>query len=77
MVQAFCGFIGLLWIFPLIWFMFGEENTWWIMSLIISCSAIMVLCGMGHVFDKVKKETEMQGNDVFYIYDYLDSHKEE
>ena len=56
--------------------MFGEENTWWIMSLIISCSAIMVLCGMGHVFDKVEKETEMQGNDVFYIYDF-DSHKEE
>lgn len=70
--QIVMGIVGLLWIFPFIWFAFGEENTWWVMSLIISIGAIAALTGLTKIFDAIDKETRTKGNDVFYLYDYTD-----
>lgn len=70
MVEVLSGLVGMIWLYPIMWFVFGKENVWWVMSLIISVAAIMVLCGKQNAFNKIEHQTKMKGNDVFYLYDF-------
>lgn len=68
MAKMFGGLIGCIWIFPIFYFVFGEENVWWIFSLLMSVCALLVLCGQEHIFDKISQETEVKGDHYFYMY---------
>lgn len=72
MGQVLGGLVGMIWLYPIMWYVFGKENVWWVMSLIITGAAIMVLCGKQNAFDGIEHQTKMKGNDVFYLYDYTD-----
>lgn len=69
--------IGFIWLFPFIYLLFGANNVWWVMSLIITLSAICIICRLDKYIDKVKMGTQMKGNNVFYYCDNEHNYKED
>lgn len=65
------GLIGLIWLFPVLYLLFEEDDLWWILTLIEIVSTIMVLTKTDRIFDKIDEQTKMEGNDVYWLYDYV------
>lgn len=64
-----CSFIGFVWLFPFTYLVFGKDNVWWVLTSMITISAIMVLTKTTWVIDKVQKEVDTDGDEYFYLYD--------
>lgn len=69
------GILGLLWIFPIIYFLFGKDNVWWVFTIIEVLSTLVILTKTDWVFDRIEMETKTKGNDVYWLYDM--GHKED
>ena len=63
------SFIGFVWLFPFTYLVFGRDNVWWVLTSMITISAIMVLTKTTWVIDKVQKEVDTDGDEYFYLYD--------
>lgn len=63
------SFIGFVWLFPFTYLVFGKDNVWWVLTSMITISAIMVLTKTTWVIDKVQKEVDTDGDEYFYLYD--------
>lgn len=63
------SFIGFVWLFPFTYLVFGKDNVWWVLTSMITISAIMVLTKTSWVIDKVQKEVDTDGDEYFYLYD--------
>lgn len=62
--------IGMIWLFPVLWYFFESENMWWVMSGIFIASTLIHLAKLDWVIDKIDIEKDMKGNEVFWLYDY-------
>ncbi len=71
MVSLFEGLIGLIWLFPVLYLLFGEDDVWWVLTLIEIGSTIMVLTKTDRIFNKIDEQTKMEGNDVYWLYEYI------
>lgn len=71
MVSLFEGLIGLIWLFPVLYLLFGNDDVWWVLTLIEIGSTIMVLTKTDRIFNKIDEQTKMEGNDVYWLYEYI------
>lgn len=63
------SFIGFVWLFPFTYLVFGRDNVWWVLTSMITISAIMVLTKTTWIIDKIQKEVGTDGDEYFYLYD--------
>jgi cytosine/uracil/thiamine/allantoin permease len=65
------SFICFLWLFPVIYFVFGAEDVWWVLTLMSIAIMIIRLAKLEWVVDKTNIDKDMKHNEVFYyMYDY-------
>lgn len=63
------SFIGFVWLFPFTYLVFGKDNVWWVLTSMITISAIIVLSKTNWIIDRVQKEVDTDGDEYFYLYD--------
>ena len=59
---------------PIFALFFGEENLWWLSSLLIIAATIIDLAGLDWIFDSPNSGTEPEPENYNYVYVYDDCH---
>ena len=62
---------------PIFALFFGEENLWWLSSILIIAATIIDVSGLGWIFDSPDRGPEPEPDNYVYIYDNCHCHDDD